>query len=317
MRRLGTLLFVIGVLLVASAPLLRWYVAPALEKAPVDSVTNLILTGEGQTLDRSTGQLRQVSLSGTRDVFARAKASTSDHVVYESYLVVKARPQSGTEATLTKSLQRAAVDRHTGEAVAGTAFDTVDTLPANHKGLVFKFPFHTEQRDYEFFDPRTDKTYPARFVAAEELEGVQVYKYVQDVPRTSVRLNIFDDVNNLQPGFYQNRRTLWVEPTTGLIVKGQEEQQQWLTSNGTDNKIAELRIGYDDATVRKQVEQAQDGAGSLALVRVWLPLAALVLGLILAVTGAAMRLRPARESMRRRDSGSALRSDEPARHAAD
>lgn len=288
MRRLGFVLFVIGVFLIATAPLVMWYVAPELEKTPNDSVTEFNLAGSGQRLDRTKGTLAPVTLVGTRSVYAREKVSSVDVTVYDSYVTVQ---DASTGTKTSETSMRVALDRHTGQAVS-VPYDTVDGASVDITGLVLKFPFHTEQKSYDFYDGRLNKAYPAKFEAVEELGGLEVYRFVQNVPKSPVKLNLLNNPAALLDGMYQNTRTLWVEPDTGIIVKGQEQQQQWLTgSDGTETQIADLTIAYDDAAVAKQSKQAKDDAGSVALIGVWVPLAALVLGLVVLILGVVLWAR--------------------------
>jgi hypothetical protein len=212
---------------------------------------------------------------------------------------------SGT--TISETGQRVALDRHTGQAV-NVAYDSFDNSPSDTTGLVLKFPFHAERKNYEFFDGKVNKAFPARFVTTEKLNGIEVYRYVQDVPQTPVKLNLLNNPGNLLDGFYQNKRTIWVEPTTGVIVKGQEEQQQWLAvPNESPRQIADLTLRYDDATVAKQVNEAKDGVQSLDLIGLWVPLAAAVLGLVLIIIGVILGARGARREPVYATSGAADR----------
>jgi Porin PorA len=309
MRRFGLVLFVIGVFLLVIAALSPWYLAPRLEKVPVDTNTELTLVGEGRY--DPGGSLEPVTLSGTRTVHALKPVSTADVVVYDFYVIVNRKTGSGPETSLSQSSERFAVDRHTGLAVPDVEFDTVDGAAVDHSGLVVKFPFHTQKKDYDFFDARAKRALPARFSGVENVEGLQVYRFVQDVPKMPATLSLN------QPGMYQNTRTIWVEPTTGLIVKGQEEQQFWLTGS-SEVKIAELTIGYADESVRDQVDRARAAALQVQLIGLWLPLVALVLGVVLTIGGLLLRLRPARsrrvETRREPDSGPL--TDILPRHAA-
>lgn len=282
MRRLGLVLFVIGVFLIATAPLVMWYVAPELEKSPTDSRTELTLAGSGQRIDRTTGSLRPITLVGTRSVYAREKVSSTDVTVYDSYVTVK---DAATGTNISQNTMRVALDRHTGQAV-NVPYDIYDDTRLDTTGLVLKFPFHTERKTYDFFDGRVNKAYPATFEGEDELAGVKVYRFVQKVPKTPVKLNIFNNPAAPVDGAYQNTRTLWVEPTTGVIVKGQEQQQQWLTGpGGTETQIADLTLMYDDPTVAKQAKAASDDAGLVTLIGMWVPLLALLLGLVLLILG--------------------------------
>ena len=57
---------------------------------------------------------------------------------------------------------------------------------------------------------------------------------------------------------YQNTRTLWIEPVTGAIIKGQEHQLATFAYNGEDKVTAtKVPIHYDDDTVRRTSKVAR------------------------------------------------------------
>jgi hypothetical protein len=99
---------------------------------------------------------------------------------------------------------------------------------------------------------------------------------------------------------------VWVEPRTGIIVKGAENQTQILqTSNGRPVLTGfRGQLVWDDATVRKNAEDASAAARKLQLAQTGLPIAALVLGVALIIVGTVL--------LARRGSRPADPADEPA-----
>jgi hypothetical protein len=228
------------------------------------------------------------------------------------------------ELPLSFVQERVVLDAHTGEAVRWnpsgddnsgeyitTTLEVADRLKPDpnsplfkgHEGLVLKFPFGTEKRTYQFWDTTLRKAFPIQYKQETELEGLKVYVFEQEVPKQEVPLakplmvpgNLVDE-----PGrdsvevqrTYKNTRTLWVEPITGAIIKGREQQLATIAHNGDDKLTAtQVTIEYDDATVRKNVKGAvendvaeggyQSKAFQLNLIGFWVPLGSLVVGLLL------------------------------------
>jgi hypothetical protein len=93
--------------------------------------------------------------------------------------------------------------------------------------------------------------------------------------------------NFVAPRYYSNILTLWVEPNTGAIVKGESDQLQ--TLRGPDNQdkitIIDAVIGTTPAEVTEGVDYAKSQASLLALLNNTVPLVAVILGVILLVIG--------------------------------
>jgi hypothetical protein len=240
------------------------------------------------------------------------------------------------EMPLSFVQERVVLDAHTGEAVrwAGkdasdnsgeyitTTLNKEDRLPPKdgdpyfdgHHGLVLKFPFGTEKKTYQFWDTSTRKAFPIKFVGEEKLYGLQTYKFEQDVPKQKIPQakplqvppSVIKETGTAAvtvDRMYQNKRTLWIEPVTGAIIKGQEEQFASLAYNGEDRVTAtEVLIKYDDATVRKNVEgekgseegNYKSSAAQLQLIGFWVPLLSLIVGLLLLALVVFLSVRPRR-----------------------
>jgi len=89
------------------------------------------------------------------------------------------------------------------------------------------------------------------------------------------------------PRFYSNVLTLWVEPSTGAIVKGESAQLQ--TLRGPDNQdkitIIDAVIGTTPEEATAGIEYAKSQAALLSLLNNTVPLIAVIAGLVLLVIG--------------------------------
>lgn len=228
--------------------------------------------------------------------------------------------------------ERVVLDAHTGESVRWTDAETGEYISTSlekserqtakegdpyfqgHQGLVLKFPFGTEKKTYQFWDSSTRKAFPAEYKGDDKLHGLNVYKFEQIVPKQDIPqvkpLQVPPSVIKEQgteavtvQRTYQNKRTLWIEPVTGAIIKGQEEQLASLSYNGEPRVTAtKVTIAYDDATVKKNVEGAKENgveeggykakAAQLNLIGFWVPLISLIIGLLLLALVVALQLRP-------------------------
>lgn len=286
MRRLwGGVLLSLGVFLIVLAGLFRFFVADRAIETPIDQYTKTVAPGPGTYFDTASLSEKRADLTATRILKGDVAASSDDVGVWDVSVAV----ETGDGSLVRASLDRVAFDRKTAQSVDCCGAG-VDGEPVRHEGVTYKFPFGTAKQDYLFWDVNSRRSYPARYVSEEQLQDLTVYKFIQQVPGQQLRTT--DVPGSLvgesaatfsAPVWYQNTRTVWVEPTTGVIVKGNEQTRTTLrNSQGQDRVVVlEADLTFDEATQRQQADLARDGMGSIDLIRLWLPLAALLLGLIL------------------------------------
>jgi hypothetical protein len=305
MSRLGgRILLMFGVLLLVVAAGVRFVVAPLSVKAPLqipEQFRTLIASGTGfQLLDGQTGQEKSVTVRVIRHIQGDVQAGTRKVAVYEESLCLVDNTDGSNPGCLpatdsrliSATTDRVAFDRRTGYAVNDPEFNTnVDgDASIKHEGLSYKFPIDTKKKTYLFFDTVVGKAFPMNYVDSEKLEGLTVYKFVQKIVNQPVY------TNHVLPSTYTNTRTVWIEPTTGVIVKGSEDLTQTLTGRASLDPNSDLRdpalqgkvalqglLTFDAPTVKNQAQLAKDGLAKIHLVRIWIPLVSLVLGVILTV----------------------------------
>src|SRR4051794_15518577 len=200
---------------------------------------------------------------------------------------------------INASTDRVAWDRKTGEAVHCCG-EAVDGVPTRHTGLSYKFPFGTEKKTYQFFDTTAKKAYPMTYKGSEQLQGLTVYRFEQPVgpvqiAESEVPGNLVGETapSVTVPRFYDNLRTVWVEPVTGVIVKGQEKQHQvFRDAAGADAvTLVDVTLTFNEKTQRQQADLAKDARSQKAVIGTWAPLALILLGVILLVVGLVLLAR--------------------------
>ena len=185
-------------------------------------------------------------------------------------------------------------------------------------GVQYKFPFDTEQRAYDYFDASTFTTNPIEFVGETTVGGVEAYEFKQELGPIDMWSSIRDHFASISDGydptvesvlasykregmkagawglegdperevdmtrFYTNTRTVWVNPETGQIVNGSEQQFQFFAENQAEadaffaDKAAveeekanptrtavRFDSGWDEATKERTLAGAQDSADTL------------------------------------------------------
>ncbi|HEX2132640.1 MAG TPA: DUF3068 domain-containing protein [Actinophytocola sp.] len=340
MRRiLSFVLIGLGVFAVALGLLLRFYSYPQLAKVPLDQESTSVAEGDNvtalvvRTVDGAPSpEIRQgLSLTSTTyvtgDLTAPEVREDGDVAVYvEAIRTV----DDATGIVVNASVRSLCVDRFTTEAVAPCERqyieqqqgqrNTGDRDTVQQPGLSFKFPFGTEQRDYDYYDLSVGESVKARFDGEETIQGLEVYKFVMDVPPTKIAerevpgslIGLDDRPSVTADMIYQVRRTVWVEPMTGIIVRGEQSGKQELLGPDEDpgegTTVFQGTLGFNDKTVNDNVTKAEDTRSQLSLLTVW-PLYMWVGGGVLVLAGVLLLLTANSTSGRRSTAGTPLRRE--------
>lgn len=288
MRRATTYVLTgLSVFLVALAVLLRFYVVPGLLVTPLDQFAESFAPGTGTVFDPAALTERtDVDMVAHRTLRGDVAASSKDRGVWDESVVLS----DSSGKLINATTDRVAWDRKTGEAI-NCCNENVDGTPTKHVGLSYKFPFNAKKKSYQFFDTTAKQAQPMVYQGSEKIQGLTVYRYQQRVGPVQIgELEVPGDLvgsdaaSVTAPRFYDNTRTTWVEPVTGVIVKGQEKQHQVLRdASGADAlTLIEVTLTFDQKTQKQQGDLAKDGRSKKTLVGTAVPLVCLLLGLALA-----------------------------------
>ncbi len=323
-RKTGIALVGLGAFLVVLAALSRFYAYDRLAVVPLDYKITTVSDGPGATVF-DIGQQKEVTvdLQSTRrvlgDIRASEKASDDegkDLAVWETFVVTNDQGAVIDEKHPPRAVthDRVVFDRNTGAAVdccghflSSTADsesgEEIRDIETTITGQYFKLPFHTEKRTYQFWDGALQDATDLEYQDTDTIKGLTVYKFQQEIEATDVGdieapaslFGLPGDGNVTLDRIYANTRTLWVEPETGVIIKGQEEQHVVAEYQGDEvATLTDVLIAYNDQTQSKLVDEYAPKATLLKAVRVWVPIAGLVLGLLLVAGGVWLVLRDRR-----------------------
>ena len=314
-RVVGILLIAVGGFLLVLAPMLRFYVVPSLAKAPLSpgednpgGVTVSLNEGVAEELfdpgalasggDPIRTNVALVSTRNTRGDVAASQtdeAKSQDLAIYDSFS--RLTDEAGT--VVTADTIRVAFNRVSSELVncCGANYDGNEVVFEGINPL--KFPMFTEQQDYDYYDTTLLKAWPAVYQGEEELFGETVYKFVMTIPPTKVGEldfpgNLVGSEGTVKAGeYYANVRTLYVQPTTGSVVKGVEEQNQTFRGpNGQEVTKIKATIGAPDSEVQKSLDSAMKSANLLTLLNSTVPLWSLIIGALALVGGFLLARKP-------------------------
>jgi hypothetical protein len=224
--------------------------------------------------------------------------------------------QTADDVLLDESSYRVCIDRRTAVSDTDCPSAFVDGKPdATIDGLTLTFPFGTEKRDYELFNLTAAQSFTATFSGVEEIDGLEVYKFVQDIPETVVEEKEVPGAMAGQPGdgsvdaefVYTNTRTLWVEPTSGVIVTA--AVKPLIVIRGPEGKTGvtwlSASFAATDKTLADGLERARDTRSQITLIEKTVPLSLAGLGVLLLLVGGVLvgRRRGGDDSPRHQDDG--------------
>ncbi|GAB11380.1 hypothetical protein GOARA_068_00390 [Gordonia araii NBRC 100433] len=225
-----------------------------------------------------------------------------------------------TDALLTASIDRVSVDRKTSvpngavnaiqteAAPEGTDPKTV-SVEAKRQGFQYKFGFNVKKRDYLYYDLNTRQDTRVRFVEEKEIHGVKAYHFVTEVPETDLAdletpqgeaalgtmvskparwwgvagRGVKPTETLTMHRYATSTRHVWVEPSTGTIMDGREDQHQYFRfpdqSEETPAAVRDFRMDslkatfqWSPETVKAQAERAETYASKLRFGQDTLPL---------------------------------------------
>jgi hypothetical protein len=291
-------LVLFGVFCLVLAALLAFYAPGRAVKTPLNLDIKQVATGPAKLLNSATGQVVDTSLIATRRVRTDSAASDSNVTVIQETLCIVINVGNPPECVdkddaqhrlVSFTTDRVAADRKNAESVNDPKYqENINGATAKHVGLTYKFPFNAKKQSYPFFDPNSMQSPQANYIDTEKVLGMDLYKYEATITGVSV------DVAPGIPGKYDDTRTVWVDPTTGTIVKGIEHQVRTLDNGSV---ALDTTLTFDAASQKYQADYAKNGAKKITLLTVVLPIIAVLLGLVALFFGLllARRARPGSE----------------------
>jgi Porin PorA len=296
-HRLRYALVGVGLFLLFFAVIERVYAYPRLAKVPLDPYSMPAAKGTGTYFDVSKLQMKHdARLRNTR--------------------VVKGDPGAGSAKVAVWDQFFNTVDLDTGGVVSAVrervVFDRVSGQPVHccgesprHDGLILNFPFDTKKTTYQFWDTAAGHSAPAVFTGVEEIDGLRTYRFEQQLRGARVRPVDLPgsfagqpDVQSIDAFLVDDDdKTVWVEPVTGRIIKGQDHSRQTVqdASGAAFLTGFDATLTYTDETVAANVAAAKEDVAGLRLTGVLLPVGSALLGAVLLAAG--LLLGPRRRAL--------------------
>ena len=188
-------------------------------------------------------------------------------------------------------------------------------MPLRHEGLAYRFPFNTERKTYPYFDPIAQKPFDANYEGEEDVNGLSTYRFTQNVgvnsegklvaPIAYPSLYGGNEDGKITtsaamwgvPGepneqitmtrYYTAKRTLWVDPVSGTIVKETEQAHHYYARDPLKPEVTlvDYKVTSTQETVESQVNSARDERDRVALWSRVLPITFTAIGVIALIGG--------------------------------
>ncbi|MDN4516617.1 DUF3068 domain-containing protein [Mycolicibacterium austroafricanum] len=325
----------LGAALLIAALLLSTYTQGKIAKIPLDIDTTLISDGTGTAFDPA-------SLLGERFVINEdvpvvmqqqmtvESPANADVVTLQVGTTLKRSDQQKDEGLLLAMVDTVTVNRQTAMAVSSETNpggsvqkpraiedeNPPTSIALPHEGLTYRFPFDTEKKTYQVFDPIAQKAFDANYSGEEDVNGLTAYKFTQNIGFDAdgklvepVKFaSLYDDDADSQATataklwglegdpeesitmtrYYAAQRTFWVDPVSGTIVKKTDRGYQYYAREALKPEVTfvDYTVTSNEETVEAQVAAAQDERDRVSLWGRILPITFTALGLVALVGGA-------------------------------
>jgi hypothetical protein len=281
--------------LIVGAILLPTYVAGQTIKFPLNEYETATLTGSNmqyfnaKLLTEETG----VSMVATYTIKGVPSEGNGSTAVWDEYSYAK---DVTNDYVQSQSVQRSAFNRTTGQLVDCCGANLNGNTGIRQSGVVgWVFPMGTKKQTYMVFDITLDKPEPYVYSGTANVDGVQTYKFVENVAPTQFATLtvpgyfVGSSAKTIAAGeYYQIKEIYYVDPVTGALVDVNEDETLTLHNPATGVSGIVLYNGdlqMTPASVTAIVKLDTNGRSELSLLTLILPLVLGIVGAILVVVG--------------------------------
>jgi len=328
MKKISFVLVALGVFLVVAALLARFYVYERVAVMPSDVDMKIVATtapDEPATyfdlaeLEEVEGALENITrVRGNVEESEKLSESTGeDAVIWETYSCTGPLGEDCLDDRLPMggSLSGLALGAHSSEVVNWDG----DYIESNNErkdnpatGYVFKLPFDVQPKSYLYWAGAINKSVPLEYVDEGDIDGLRVMNFVQDIPATKTgtidlpgSLVGSDEETVTGDQMVTVRTEMAVEPETGVAMNQTVEQDLYVTVDGERVlTLVDATLGVDDESVDNLIADYKPLSLALKALRLWVPIAGTVLGLLLIAAGLLLARRHSQRSAHDRRFGS-------------
>ncbi len=265
-------IYLIPVFLLAIAALLRFWIAPFLERLPAGYANEVKLSEENKFRDSPTGEWLASTLNTQR--VDQTITNSGQKAIIEGAL--HAYYTTGEVNFEVTSLY--GIDRRTRLNLAGYG-------EVNRTGQ-YLFPPHVKPNEYPIWDPMFVGLRQAAFDHVEKIDGLQVYVFTfsgAGMDETA-GYSYLPDVPEHYLVQTDGEGTIWVEPLSGFVVDYKDSGVSYFVDPASGVRIADFNQwteNYTPETKVVQINLARLARLRILALEVWLPGGLLLVGLLL------------------------------------
>ena len=325
----------LGAALLIAALLLSTYTKGKIAKIPLNIDATLVSDGTATAFDPASLLGERFVVNEDVPVVQQQQLSVespanADVVTLQVGTSLRRTDQQQDNGLLLAMVDTVTVNRQTAEAVSSEtnpggsvqkpraiedeAPPTSIALP--HEGLTYRFPFDTEKKTYQLFDPIAQRPFDVNYSGEEDVNGLTTLRFTQNVGFDNdgelvepVKFaSLYDDDADSQvtaraslwglegdpeeeitmTRYYAAQRTFWVDQVSGTIVKETDRAYHYYARDALKPEMTyvDYTVTSDEETIEAQVAAAQDERDRVALWGRILPITFTALGLVLLVGGA-------------------------------
>ncbi|SRX79521.1 Porin PorA [Mycolicibacterium parafortuitum] len=325
----------LGAALLIAALLLSTYTKGKIAKIPLNIDATLVSDGTATAFDPASLLGERFVVNEDVPVVQQQQLSVespanADVVTLQVGTSLRRTDQQQDNGLLLAMVDTVTVNRQTAEAVSSEtnpggsvqkprAIED-ETPPTSialpHEGLSYRFPFDTEKKTYQLFDPIAQRPFDVNYSGEEDVNGLTTLRFTQNVGFDNdgelvepVKFaSLYDDDANSQvtaraslwglegdpeeeitmTRYYAAQRTFWVDQVSGTIVKETDRAYHYYARDALKPEMTyvDYTVTSDEETIEAQVAAAQDERDRVALWGRILPITFTALGLVLLVGGA-------------------------------
>lgn len=295
MRRVIALVLVAaGCFLIVVAGTVKFWVADQLATLPINLYLTLQMTGEATYLDSASGKMVTSDVTSTVTLRGDVKASSDEVAVVDMSTLL----ETNSGKMLQVTTERVALDRKDAHTV-NCCEESVNDSPVKHEGWGAVFPSGTKKQDYPLWDSGSKRAYPAQYKSTTKISGHENYVFKYEVAPYQVSSQVGagklvgESADFAVPVWASSRIDYWIEPTTGQAMKMAVHFET--TMRNSQNKDVVTALTSDLATAEtgddSPIASTESQLQLMRALRVWAPLGAATLGLVLIVVGFTIRRR--------------------------
>jgi Porin PorA len=298
---IGLILAGLGAFLILVAVLLPTWVVGQVVKFPLNEYETATLQASNASYFSETALTERtgVTMEATYTIKGNASAGNSSTAVWNEYSYVYDQTNHQVVQQMTRTF---AFNRKTGQLVDCCGASVNGDKTVRQTGLVgYVFPMGTQKQTYQVFDTTLKKTMPFVYSGTANVDGIQAYEFVENVPPTQIGSVTLPGsfvkmaAASVTLGEYDAEHLIYyVDPETGALVNVNEQQS---TTLRTSAAAAPSLVGFDadliatPASVTQIVALDSNGRNELSLLQTVLPLVFGIVGAVALIAGVFLSLR--------------------------